>query len=278
MLQKLRESNFQIPQTWLDQWDSAKAWANELVPGLDRSLDDLFSSLYAYIGKGVSTIVSGSLGFVGGTMTAFWVVFLFLTLAIFATIYAERLHRLTLALTRMPAPMLARFVQAVRGALRGVLLGVVLVALAQGVLCGVGFAVAGVKQPAFWGMLACLVAPIPLVGTALVWIPLAIMLWFTGETLAAVGLYIWGTLAVAGIDNLLRPLFLRQGINAPIFILVLAILCGIATFGPVGLIAGPVLVAFGIQAIHEADALTPIGDAAPGDDAAPGEEREGGRP
>lgn len=278
MLQKLRESNFQIPQTWLDQWNSAKAWASDLVPGLDSSLDELFSSLYTYIGKGVSTIVSGSLGFVGGTMTAFWVVFLFLTLAIFATIYAERLHRLTLALTHMPAPMLARFVQAVRGALRGVLLGVVLVALAQGVLCGVGFAVAGVKQPAFWGMLACLVAPIPLVGTALVWVPLAIMLWFTGETLAAVGLCIWGTLAVAGIDNLLRPLFLRQGINAPIFILVLAILCGIATFGPVGLIAGPVLVAFGIQAIHEADALTPIGDAAPGDDAAPGEEREGGRP
>ena len=61
--------------------------------------------------------------------------------------------------------------------------------------------------------------------------------------------------AVGGVDNILRPFFLKQGINAPLFVLVLSILCGMATFGPVGLIAGPVLVAFAIQAVMESDNL-----------------------
>lgn len=151
--------------------------------------------------------------------------------------------------------MLRRFTLTIHKALRAIMLGIVLVALAQGVLCGIGFSVAGVKQPAFWGMLATLVAPIPMVGTALVWLPLCLSLWFTGKTMAAVGLALWGMLAVAGVDNVLRPLFLRQGINAPFFVLIIAILCGLASFGPVGLIAGPVLLAFAMQAVEEGNRI-----------------------
>ena len=255
MLQRLRAANFQMPPQWMELWLSLKEKLS-VIPGFDNMLNDATSNLDSMLGKTISTAVSGGVGLVGSTLSALWLIFLFFTLAILCTVYAPRLYHLAAALTRLPLAMLDRFLLAIRGALRGVLLGVVLVALAQGLLCGVGFAVAGVKQPAFWGMLATLVAPIPLVGTALVWVPLCIMLWFTGSSLAAVGLSIWGIVAVAGVDNLLRPLFLKQGINAPIFVLVLAILCGMAAFGPVGLIAGPVLVAIALQAIREADALS----------------------
>ena len=148
--------------------------------------------------------------------------------------------------------MLRRFVLAIRRALQGVMLGIVLVAIAQGVLCGIGFAVAGIKQPAFWGLLATVVAPIPFVGTALVWGPLCLSLWFSGTTMPAVGLALWGTLAVTSVDNILRPLFLQQGINAPFFVLIIAILCGLGSFGPMGLIIGPVLLAIAMQAVEEA--------------------------
>lgn len=254
MLQRLRESNFQMPPNWLEYWEDIKAKL-AVIPGFESMLNDFANNFDSIMGKSISAAVSGGVGLVGGTFSALWLLFLFFTLTVLCTVYARRLYSITAALTHLPPSMLNRFLSAVRGALRGVLLGIVLVALAQGVLCGVGFAVAGIKQPAFWGMLATLVAPIPLVGTALVWLPLCVMLWFTGSSLAAVGLFVWGVVAVAGVDNLLRPLFLKQGINAPIFVLVLAILCGLASFGPVGLIAGPVLLAFAIQAIREADAL-----------------------
>ena len=254
MLQKLKEDNFQVPPSWLEYWEQLKVKLSA-IPGFETLLNDLTQNVEAMVSKTIGTLISGGVGLVGSTLSALWLIFLFLTLTVLCTAYAERLYSVSAALARMPEGMLDRFITAIRGALRGVLLGVVLVALAQGLLCGVGFAMAGVKQPAFWGLLATLVAPIPVVGTALVWLPLCLMLWFTGSTFAAVGLALWGMLAVAGVDNVLRPLFLKQGINAPIFVLVLAILCGLASFGPVGLIAGPVAVAFAIQAVKEADTL-----------------------
>ena len=73
--------------------------------------------------------------------------------------------------------------------------------------------------------------------------------------MAAVGLGVWGLLIVGGVDNILRPIFLQKGINAPIFVLILSILCGIATFGSIGLIIGPVIVALSIQLLKEAKML-----------------------
>lgn len=254
MFQQLRAANFQMPPAWQEYW---LQWEEKLsgIPGVSNILHDFSNNVDSMLGQTISTVVSGGFGLLGSTMTALWLLFLFVTLTSLSTVYAPRIRLLLLSLTRMPAPMLTRFIHAIRNALRGVILGILLVALTQGFLCGVAFAVAGIKQPAFWGMLATLVAPIPLVGTALVWVPLCIMLWFTGSTFAAVGLFIWGVVAVGGVDNILRPFFLRQGIKAPLFVLVIAILCGMATFGPVGLIAGPVLVAFAIQAVQESDHL-----------------------
>ncbi|MFQ8887625.1 MAG: AI-2E family transporter [Bilophila wadsworthia] len=78
-----------------------------------------------------------------------------------------------------------------------------------------------------------------------------IWLWLTGSTVACIGLAIWCALVVAGVDNLLRPFFLKTGIDASVVTLILSILCGLAAFGPVGVFAGPVLVAVAIQAGNE---------------------------
>ena len=68
---------------------------------------------------------------------------------------------------------------------------------------------------------------------------------------------LWGVIIVSTADSLLRPLFLKQGIKASYFILILVMLCGIAAFGTVGLILGPVLLAFSIQALEEANRAYP---------------------
>lgn len=255
-LNKLRETNFKLPPSWQEYLLDLKVRL-ATIPGVEKVLHDLQENFDIMLSKTMGTIVSGGFGIVGSTLSAFWLMFLFVTLTVLCTVYAPRLHHLSLVIFHLPVSMFDRFTRAIRGALRGVILGVVLVALAQGLLCGFGFAVAGIKQPAFWALLATFVAPIPIVGTALVWLPLCLMLWFTGATFAAVGLALWGVVAVGGVDNILRPLFLKQGINAPLFVLVLSILCGMASFGPVGLILGPVLVAFAIQAVKEGEHLLP---------------------
>lgn len=251
-LRELQANNFQLPLEWVNY---IQEWRQSLTehPRLERIFNDLLLKLDSFFDSAMSVLLSRGVDFLGGTMTVLWTSFLFISLTVIFTIYSRRIRKIAGRIFHISQPMLRRFIAAIHKALRGIMLGIVLVALAQGLLCGVAFAVAGVNQPAFWGLLATLVAPIPMVGTALVWVPLCISLWFTGKTMAAVGLALWGTLAVAGVDNVLRPLFLRQGIKAPFFVLIISILCGLSSFGPVGLIAGPVLLAFAMQAVEEAN-------------------------
>ncbi len=257
MLRTLKDNNFQLPEHWIERLHSLDE-SLSVIPGFDTMQNEFITNFEGLVSDMAGIIIGQGVSLVGSTMSALWLFFLFMTLSIFCSIYAQRIYTISHSLLGMSQEMLSRFIDALRGALRSVLLGVLMVALAQGFLCGVGFIVAGVKQPAFWGLLATMVAPIPVVGTAIVWVPLCIMLWFTGSTFEAIGLAAWGMMAVGGIDNILRPLFLQQNINAPLFLLVLAILCGLASFGPVGIIVGPVLISLAIQAVKEADHLNTI--------------------
>lgn len=251
-LRELRANNFEMPPSFQQYIDDIRGFIKDNPP-LDKIINDFVSNFDNLMSDAASILVSRSFGFVGSTMTMFWLLFLFLTLSVLMIVYSELLKKICCRILNVPAALIHRFTNAVYRALKAILLGIVLVALIQGILCGIGFAVAGVGSPAFWGLLATMAAPIPMLGTALVWFPLCISLWFTGNTFAAVGLAIWGTVFVAGSDNILRPFFLRQGIKASFFVLILAILCGLSVFGAVGLILGPVLLAVAMQAYEEAN-------------------------
>lgn len=253
-LRQLQANNFQLPPSWVEYFQHLRSALSE-YPAIEKLVDEFIINIDTFFGNTVSILVSRSFDFLGGTMTVFWTTFLFFTLTGLFTVYARLIRKTVCRLFLLPPDLVLRFVMAIHKALKAIMLGIVLVAAAQGFLCGIGFAVAGVNQPAFWGMLATLVAPIPAVGTAIVWLPLCISMWFSGNGISAIGLCLWGSFAVAGIDNVLRPLFLKQGIRAPFMVLILVILCGLASFGAVGLIAGPVLLAFSLQAIEEGNNL-----------------------
>ncbi|WP_300717918.1 AI-2E family transporter [uncultured Desulfovibrio sp.] len=250
-LRELQANNFQLPPEWVMRVQELRH-SLAAYPKVDKMVSEFLSNLDALLADTMGLLINRSVDVLGGTMTVLWTLFLFVTLTVIFAAYAGKINLVTARICHIPATMLRRFVLAVRRALQGVMLGIVLVAIAQGFLCGLGFAVAGIKQPAFWGLLATVVAPIPFVGTAIVWVPLCISLWFSGDTMPAVGLALWGSLAVTSVDNILRPLFLQQGIKAPFFVLIVAILCGLGSFGPMGLIIGPVLLAIAMQAVEEA--------------------------
>ena len=227
-------------------------------PALKNVLDDLTDNVsehfFSFLGDifTPSALWQRAVGFLGGSLTVLWTMFLFFTLTILFTLYARQARTIVTRILQLPSEVIRRFISAISKALSAVMLGVVLVALIQGLFCGIGFAVAGIESSAFWGLMAAFVAPIPMVGTMLVWGPLAILLWFKGSHFAAIGLMLWGAIAVSGIDNICRPIFLQQGIKAPIFVLILVMICGMSVFGPLGIIAGPVLLACSMQMIVEA--------------------------
>jgi len=127
-------------------------------------------------------------------------------------------------------------------AINSVVRGNLLIALIQGVLTAVGFLIFGVPNAALWGTIAAVAALIPGIGTALVLTPAITYLFFVSSLASAVGLLVWGVLAVGLIDNFLGPTLVGRGMNLHPLLILLSVLGGIAYFGPIGFILGPLTV------------------------------------
>ncbi len=124
-----------------------------------------------------------------------------------------------------------------------IVLGSLVTAFAQGSLVGIGFALAGLGSPIVFGVLATGAALIPLVGTAIVWIPATIWLALTGHWGAALFLVIWSVAVVSSADNVIRPLFISSHAKITTLPVFIGLLGGIGAFGAIGIFLGPVVIA-----------------------------------
>ena len=121
--------------------------------------------------------------------------------------------------------------------------GVVAIAGIQGILGGIMFWILGVPSPLLWAVLMAFVCMIPLAGSFLVWLPLAIYLIATGHWTKAIILIIWGALVISTIDNLLRPKLVGSQTRLHELLVFFAVLGGISVFGLLGIVLGPVVLA-----------------------------------
>jgi predicted PurR-regulated permease PerM len=116
-------------------------------------------------------------------------------------------------------------------------------AVLQGLLAGIGFAIARVDHAIFFGVLTAIAAFIPVIGTALVWVPAVAVLALTGHPGMAIFLAIWCAVLVVGAEHVARPLILRGQSEMHTGMVFLGLLGGIEMFGLIGILAGPLVVA-----------------------------------
>lgn len=131
-----------------------------------------------------------------------------------------------------------------RQAIVSVVKGSMLVALIQGILTGLGFFIFGIPSALLWGGVAVIAALVPTVGTSLVIIPAVLYLFFIGSTSNAVWLLLWGVVCVGLVDNVLGPKLVERGINIHPLLILLSALGGLAYFGAVGFLLGPIVLSF----------------------------------
>jgi predicted PurR-regulated permease PerM len=124
---------------------------------------------------------------------------------------------------------------------RAVFMGIGLTALAQGTLLGVGFAIAGLPSPLVFGVLGVVFALIPLVGTAILWVPGALLLVAQGEYGHALFLAIWCAVVVGAVDNFLRPMLISGRAEVPTLAVFIGVMGGLSAFGFIGLFLGPIV-------------------------------------
>lgn len=128
--------------------------------------------------------------------------------------------------------------------INSVVRGSLIIAVIQGVQVSLGFAIFGISQPALWGVLAAFASLIPGIGSALVAVPGIAYLFYTGHFINGVGYLIWYFLATTFIDNMLSPHIIERKVNIHPFLILISVLGGIEFLGPIGFLAGPVILAF----------------------------------
>ena len=216
------------PLAWIDANTSIslaqlQGW---MVEGTRRLLEALVSS--------GGSFVMGALGTAASFMLMLFV--LFFVLRDGAAVARKVVRMLPIGDRRR-----ARLWQHLTDVTRAVFLGIGVTALVQGVLVGVGFWIAGLPSPLVFGVIAVLVALIPMVGSALVWAPGALFLAARGEYGYAIFLAAWGAIIVGMVDNFLRPMLISGRAEVPTLAVFVGVMGGLAAFGFIGLFVGPIV-------------------------------------
>ncbi len=126
---------------------------------------------------------------------------------------------------------------------KATLKGTLIVAFVQGLIGGILFAVLGIPAPLLWGAAMVLLALLPVGGSAIIWVPAAIVLFAQGFIVKAIIIVVVGTLIIGLVDNLLRPLLVGRDTQMPDYLVLISTLGGITFFGLSGFVVGPVVAA-----------------------------------
>ena len=132
-----------------------------------------------------------------------------------------------------------RFTTVIRATIKGNLV----VALIQGALAWLLYWILGVGAPVLLGVLVALLSLLPAVGAAIVWVPVAVYLFATGEVWQAVVVVVFSALVIGSVDNVLRPILVGKDTKLPDYVVLISTLGGLAVFGANGFVIGPVIAA-----------------------------------
>ena len=246
----------------------------------------LFESarLGAWLGNAYGVVTSGI------SITAGLAVNLLFALIILFFLFRDGSSFYTFLEEALPFPraLTQRFVGRMRTLIRAVLLGNVFVSILQGIAVGIGLSICGIQNSIVYGVVAGIFSLIPVIGTSVVWLPAVVYMVFAEQSYGyALFLTIWGVFFYLFLENILKPKILDRRLGVHPLLLFLAILGGIAEFGPTGVILGPLIVTLFITvwSIYHiwggslpAEVLPPAPAGPGGPDEAPGAEIRTGAP
>jgi len=201
-----------------------------IVQWYGENKDEIAQSLSRQTGQAVTSIISTLVMFVIALLTMF-----------FMLRDGHRLERPVIELIPLPEDK-ARGVIAKMGAtIHAVFITVVLVALAQGALSGIFYWITGVPNALIWTLATTVLCIIPLLGAPLIYIPLALMQFSEGLVWQPIVLLLGGFGIVSQIDNVLKPWLIGARVALHPMAVFFALLGGVLVWGPIGLMAGPLL-------------------------------------
>lgn len=137
-----------------------------------------------------------------------------------------------------------RFIQKSRDVTYSVLFGRIVIGIVTGILCGIGFYIAGVQNTLLLTLIAIVASIIPIVGPWIIWIPVVIGLLVTGNTTAGIFLLIYSSTVVTLFETISHPIIISRQSKIPNSLTIIGLVGGMLAFGIFGLILGPLIIAY----------------------------------
>jgi predicted PurR-regulated permease PerM len=220
-------------------------WLNGRLAELSASAHISFDQIHGWLSAGLQSLSKRLAGF-GGTLVqgAFGAAVNFV-LMLFMLFFMLRdgpdLAARLVPLLPVERERRSRLWRHLAGVVRAVFLGIGVAALLHGVLIGLGAWLAGLPAALLIGVLAALLALIPIVGSALIWLPCVLVLAAQGHTAAALFMAVWSVLLVGTIDHVIRPMLISGRASIPALPVFLGVIGGLHAFGLLGLFLGPIV-------------------------------------
>lgn len=210
----------------------------ESLSGLDVNLDVYIRGKMKELAGVVAAYMPSILS---ETMNFGLHLFVMLTVSYYLFLEGEGFLKLWIRLSPVKDQYEKKLVEEIRETIQGVFYGSFLTAIVQAILATIGYYLAGLDGFLVWGLITFFMAFLPILGTGIVVIPLVLVLLLQGDTGPAVFLLLYGMAVVGTSDNLLRPLLIRSNMHP--LVLFLSIFGGLAVFGMIGLLFGPIILA-----------------------------------
>lgn len=216
--------------------DSINHSINKILPeGIFFDLHEKISNFISFITNNIATVFTSTLSAIFSIILTLLSIFYFLK-------DGTRWKKALIVLSPLSDTDDTKIINKFSYAVNGIIMGYLLIALIQGILMGIGLTLFGVPNSALWGLVTIITSLVPTIGTAIISVPAVIFLLVTGNTLEAIGLFIWAVAIVGMIDNLLSPIIIGNKINLPPLLILFSVLGGISLLGAVGILIGPLII------------------------------------
>lgn len=243
--------------------DRLQAVIERTLPEAELAGVSLGEQLAGFADSAVQYLVRNGVTVFGNIADVVAKFFILLFLLFYLVRDGERMVERLRGLLPLREAQTTRIFAKIRDVTRAVVFGTFAVAALQGLLGGLGFVIVGLPG-LIWGTVIGVSSLIPVVGTALVTVPAILYLFLNGLYWQTAFFTVWAVVLVGGVDNYLRPFFMRGQAQMSPFYIFLAIVGGLATFGLSGLVFGPLVVALAIVVVeiyreeYRPDALTRV--------------------
>jgi predicted PurR-regulated permease PerM len=224
---------------------------SRVPPEAQHAIDRILSTLHlsreqvqTFAGKALDYAQAVGPALLGASAGAVASTFIMLAALFFLLVDGRHLIRLLGRISPLQAAQTEELLREFANVSSATLVGAALTAVVQAILATIGFALAHVPHAVFLGIATLIASFVPVIGTALIWIPVAALLVLTGHVTAAIFVGAWCGVLLTAADNVVKPLAMRGKVEMHTGLVFLALLGGITMFGLLGIIAGPLVIAF----------------------------------